>query len=436
MAGDRSQDKNENNMRKNASGPKLPGRRNFRSRRKLSPPLRGDDDFNWGKVVRVVLSWVAIITAVFLVMTLFRGTEGQEYEVTFTQYQIFLRNNEIDEATIKKSELNNYDFHGVLKRQEQITTSSGKQVPGKRFSLTLPYLDDKVVDDWNARGIRFNIVKEESTWVSVLVPMLPWVLLLGIWFSLTDKMVGQSPRFIGLGNFTHLAGDPIFQRTLVNTLLYAGITVSCKLVLGMAMALLMNQVIPLRKLIRAALLLPWIVPTALSTLAWLWIFDPTYSVINWVIVHLGIGGKINWLGDSILAMAAVMIVNVWRGVPFMAITLLAGLQMLSPEPAEAASIDGASTAQRFWYITLPLLSPVLLPLVLLSLIWTLSDFQLVYILTRGGPANSTHILGTLAYQQALPSAQLGEGSAIALSLFPFLLAIIVFMLRRSREGTA
>jgi multiple sugar transport system permease protein len=249
-------------------------------------------------------------------------------------------------------------------------------------------------------------------------------------------VVGQAPRFVGLGNFTYLVGDPIFQRTLVNTLLYAGVTVSCKLVFGMAMALLMNQVIPLRNLIRAALLLPWIVPTALSTLAWLWIFDPTYSVINWVIVHLGIGGKINWLGDSVLAMVAVMIVNVWRGVPFMAITLLAALQMLSPEPAEAASIDGASAVQRFWYITLPLLTPVLLPVVLLSLIWTLSDFQLVHILTRGGPANSTHLLGTLAYQQALPSAQLGEGAAVALSLFPFLLVIIVVMFRRNRGEVA
>src|SRR3990172_2923177 len=115
MGSDRNREKNENNMKKNPSGPKLSGRRSFRSRRKLSPQFRGDDDFNWGKVIRVVLSWVAIITAVFLVMTLFRSTEGQEYEVTFTQYQTFLKNNEIEEATIKKSDLNNYDFHGALK---------------------------------------------------------------------------------------------------------------------------------------------------------------------------------------------------------------------------------------------------------------------------------------------------------------------------------
>jgi len=190
MAGDRGQEKNDNNMRKNAGGPKLPSRRNFRSRRKLSPQLRNDDDFNWGKVVRVVLSWVAIITAVFLVMTLFRSTEGQEYEVTFTQYQKLLQDNQIDEATIKKSDLNNYDFHGTLKNQIQITTSSGKQVPGKRFTLTLPYLDDKVVDDWNARGIKFNFVKEDSTWLGALVQMLPWVLLIGVWFIIIRRVQG------------------------------------------------------------------------------------------------------------------------------------------------------------------------------------------------------------------------------------------------------
>ena len=271
--------------------------------------------------------------------------------------------------------------------------------------------------------------------ILILLVFVAYPFTLGIWFSLTDKVVGQAPRFIGLRNFADLIGDAIYQRTLFNTLVYAGTTVSLKVVLGMVMALLMNQVFPFKNLVRAALLLPWIVPTALSTLAWLWIFDPTYSVINWVLVHSHLGSRINWLGDSVLAMAAVMIVNVWRGVPFLAITLLAGLQMLSPEPSESASIDGASAFQRFWYVTLPLLVPVLLPVVLLSLIWTLSDFQLVYILTRGGPANSTHLLGTLAYQQALPSAQLGEGSAIALSMFPFLLLIIVFMLRRSNGGT-
>jgi cell division protease FtsH len=196
MAGDPSQERNESSMRKNTSGPKLPSRRSFRPRRKLSSPNRNDDDFNWGKVLRVVLSWVAIITAVFLVMTLFRGTEGQEIEVTFTQYQNFLKNDEIEEATIKKSDLNNYDFHGTLKRQTQITTPSGKQITGKRFTLTLPYLDDKVVDDWNAKGIRFNIVKEDNSWVSALVQMLPWVLLIVIWFIIMRRVQGTGTKGI------------------------------------------------------------------------------------------------------------------------------------------------------------------------------------------------------------------------------------------------
>jgi cell division protease FtsH len=193
MAQDRDQD---DNMRKNASGPKLPGRRNFRSRRKLSPQFRGDDDFNWGKVVRVVLSWVAIITAVFLVMTLFRSTEGQEYEISYTQYQTLLKNNEIDEATIKKSDLNNYDFHGTLKQMRQILTTSGKKIDAKRFTLTLPYIDGSVIDDWTARGIRFNIIKEDSTWVSALVQMLPWVLLIVIWFIIMRRVQGTGTKGI------------------------------------------------------------------------------------------------------------------------------------------------------------------------------------------------------------------------------------------------
>ncbi len=196
MGNDRGQEKNENNMKKTSSGPKLSGRRNFRSRRKMSPPFRGDDDFNWGKVVRVVLSWVAIIAAVFFVMTLFRGADGQEYEVTFTQYQAFVKNNEIEEATIRKSELSNFDFHGKLKQQTKILTASGKRVEGNRISLTLPYLNDKVVEDWEARGIKFNIVKEDSTLISALVQMLPWILLLVIWFVIMRRVQGTGTKGI------------------------------------------------------------------------------------------------------------------------------------------------------------------------------------------------------------------------------------------------
>jgi multiple sugar transport system permease protein len=267
----------------------------------------------------------------------------------------------------------------------------------------------------------------------ILTVFIAYPFLLGIWFSLTDKMVGQSANFVGVSNFARLLGDSIFLQTTRNTLLYTVSTVTLKLVLGMALALLMNQHFPMKNIVRASLLLPWIVPTALSTLAWLWIFDPTYSVANWVIVNLGLGGKVNWLGNPTLAMTAIIIVNVWRGVPFFAITLLAALQMVSQELHEAAAIDGANVMSRFWHVTVPTIRPVILLVVIFSTIWTISDFQLVYVLTRGGPSNSTHLFATLAYQVALVSARLGEGAAISLYMFPFLLiaiGIVLWQIRR------
>jgi multiple sugar transport system permease protein len=267
----------------------------------------------------------------------------------------------------------------------------------------------------------------------ILAVFIAYPFLLGIWFSLTDKTVGQAANYVGLLHFARLLGDSIFLQTTRNTLLYTASTVTLKLVLGMALALLMNQHFPMKNVVRASLLLPWIVPTALSTIAWLWIFDPTYSVANWVIVNLGLGGKVNWLGNSALAMTAIIIVNVWRGVPFFAITLLAGLQMVSQELHEAAAIDGANAARRFWHVTIPSIRPVILLVVIFSTIWTIADFQLVYVLTRGGPSNSTHLFATLAYQVALVSARLGEGAAISLYMFPFLLVAIGIVLWQIRR---
>jgi multiple sugar transport system permease protein len=149
------------------------------------------------------------------------------------------------------------------------------------------------------------------------------------------------------------------------------------------MALVMDQSFHGKNLARAFLLLPFIVPTALSTIAWMWIFDPTFSVINWLLVHGGaIQTGFSWLGNSTLAMVAIIIVNTWRGMPFYGITLLAGLQTISPELYEVAAIDGATTRQRFWYVTMPLIKPVLVIVTMFSVIFTFSDFQLIYALTH------------------------------------------------------
>ncbi len=265
---------------------------------------------------------------------------------------------------------------------------------------------------------------------SILAIFIAYPLLLGVWFSLTDKRIGGgAEHFIGLRNFRLLLNDSIFLQTVRNTLIYTTVTVSLKAVLGMALALLMNQVFPLKNLVRASLLLPWIVPTALSTLAWLWMFDPNFSLLNWCLVNVFHTGRVAWLSDAPLAMGAIITVNVWRGVPFFAISILAGLQMISQELYEASSIDGATAVRRFWFITLPLVRPVLLLVVLFSLIWTIADFQLIHILTRGGPVNSTHVFGTYAYQTSVLSAQLGRGAAISLYMLPLLLVCIAVILR-------
>jgi len=271
----------------------------------------------------------------------------------------------------------------------------------------------------------------------ILTVFIAYPFVTSLWLAVTDQSVSTSgARFIGLENFIGELSSQIFQQTVRNTLVYTAVTVVFKLVLGIALAVLMNQSFRLKNLARAALLLPWIVPTALSAIAWLWLFDATFSVFNWLLVHSGLTTRgINWLGEGGWAMTAIIIANVWRGTPFFAITILAGLQTVDRELLEAASVDGASTWQRFWRITLPLVRPVLLIVLLFSTIWTISDFQLVYVLTRGGPANSTHLLGTLAYDVAVRAGQLSEGAAISLYMFPVLIVCVVALLLYLRRSS-
>jgi multiple sugar transport system permease protein len=252
--------------------------------------------------------------------------------------------------------------------------------------------------------------------------------------SLSQWIVGQEPTFVGLQNFTRNIGSTIFTRTVFNTFVYTAAATVLKLVFGMSLALVLSNTFRGKGLVRAAFLLPWIIPTVLSTLAWLWMFDATFSVINWFLRYFGVVQRgINWLGDPLLAMTSIVVVNAWRGIPFFAISLLAGLQTISQELYEAAAIDGANAVQRFRYITLPLVKPVLLVVLLFSVIWTFADFQLVYVLTRGGPANSTHLFATLAYQVGVVSGQLGEGAAISLTMFPMLVVVVVILLMYLRK---
>jgi multiple sugar transport system permease protein len=272
-----------------------------------------------------------------------------------------------------------------------------------------------------------------------LLLLLPTALLLGLFIAypfvkgvllaVTDTTVGQPGSFVGLQNFRTLLHDDIFLLAVRNTFIYTGVATVFKLGLGLWLALLLNRDFRGKAITRALILLPFIIPTVLSTFAWKWMFDPTFSVINWTLYRLDlIHTRINWLGSQELAMVSVIIVNIWRGVPFYAISLLAGLQTVNPELHEAAAIDGARAWQRFRYVTWPLLLPVTMVVVLFSVIQTFADFQLVYVLTGGGPANATQLFATYAYQIGVGTGLLSQGAAVSLAMFPVLLVVVIVQL--------
>jgi multiple sugar transport system permease protein len=274
---------------------------------------------------------------------------------------------------------------------------------------------------------------------------------IGTWMSLTDKLVGTPGEFIGLDNYRQLFDSDIFWRTAWNTFFFTTMATILKACLGMWLAVLLNRKFRLANFTRSAVLLPFIVPTVLSTLAWLWMLDSTFSVFNWTmrwmwqmeIEVFGLVLKENWgyfkgplwLGDPAWAMFSIIMINVWRGLPFFAITFLAGLQTIPPDLYDAADIDGASGWKKFWHVTLPLVKPVAIVVVVFSIVVTFADFQLVYVLTRGGPTNSTHLFATLAYQLGMSSGNLGAGAAVSLFMLPVLAVVIVIQLwYLRREG--
>ncbi len=271
---------------------------------------------------------------------------------------------------------------------------------------------------------------------TILLVFLTYPLGLGIWLGLTDATLGDPGHFIGIDNYISLAHDDVFWLSVFNTTLYTTVASVFKFALGLWLALLLNERIPFKAFIRAIVLLPFIVPTVLSAVAFWWLYDTQFSIISWGLERLGIIDKfIDFLGDPNLARMSVIIANVWRGIPFVAITLLAGLQTIPPSLYEAATLDGASPWQRFWHVTLPMLTPIIAVVMTFSVLFTFTDFQLIYTLTRGGPINATHLMATLSFQRAITGGHMGEGAAISVAMIPFLLAAILisyFGLQRRR----
>ena len=237
-----------------------------------------------------------------------------------------------------------------------------------------------------------------------LILFLAYPLGLGVWMSFTDTRIGRAGNFIGIENYEWLADNSIFWLSVFNTILYTVVASVFKFAIGLYLAILLNENLPFKALIRAAVLIPFIVPTVLSALAFWWIFDSQFSIISWSLKQLGlITQNINFLGDANWARGSVIFANIWRGIPFVAITLLAGLQTVSPSLYEAATIDGASRWQMFRSITFPLLTPIIAVVMTFSVLFTFTDFQLIWAMTRGGPVNATHLMATLSYQRAILS---------------------------------
>ena len=278
------------------------------------------------------------------------------------------------------------------------------------------------LDNRNVLGLLFMLPA-----AAILLVFLTYPLGLGVWLGFTDAKVGRDGGWIGLENYQWLWEDSVFRLSIFNTFLYTVVASVIKFALGLWLALLLNRHLPFKSFLRAIVLLPFIVPTVLSAIAFWWIYDAQFSVLSWALVKLGlIDEYINFLGEPNLARASAIAANVWRGVPFVAICLLAGLQTISPALYEAAAIDGATPWQQFRNVTLPMLSPIIAVVMTFSVLFTFTDFQLIWVLTRGGPINATHLMATLSFQRAIPGGALGEGAAIATAMIPFLLAAILF----------
>src|SRR5258706_5763166 len=277
-------------------------------------------------------------------------------------------------------------------------------------------------DNRNVLGLGFMLPA-----AALLLVFLTYPLGLGLWLGFTDAKIGRAGHWIGAENFLSLYENSLSRLSLFNTLFYTIVASVVKFVLGLWLALLLNRHLPFKSFIRAVVLLPFIVPTALSAIAFWWLYDAQFSVVSWLLVKMGLIDRyIDFLGEPWMARLSTIAANIWRGVPFVAICLLAGLQTISPSLYEAAALDGATEWQKFRHVTLPLLTPIIAVVMTFSVLFTFTDFQLIYVLTRGGPLNATHLMATLSFQRGIPGGALGEGAALAMLMVPFLLAAILF----------
>ena len=256
--------------------------------------------------------------------------------------------------------------------------------------------------------------------VIILCSLIGFPLGYAIFLSFTVKHIGVPPQFVGIQNYVELVHSSIFRLTVLNTFIYTFISVLVKVILGVILALILNRIGRGQRALRGVLLLPWVIPTSLSALVWWWMYSELFGIINWTLMRTVVPQGIPWLSTPFWARCALIITNVWRGLPFFAITFLAGIIAIPVDLMDAVSIDGAGAIAKVRYVTLPLLAPLLSIVTLFSLVMTAGDFALVHIITHGGPQNTTHLFATLAQQIGFKGGSLGKGAAISLFIVPFL----------------
>jgi multiple sugar transport system permease protein len=271
---------------------------------------------------------------------------------------------------------------------------------------------------------------------ALLVPAATLILVLvgypfvrALWLSFHRKLLGRvEAPWIGLGNYQALLTDNIFWLAVKNVFIFTATSVALKLALGLLIALILNEALPLRNLWRSIILLPYAMPTLVSVLVWKWMFSDIGGVLDYMLNQTNIkDGPMLWLSDPGKAMGSVIAVNVWRGFPFFVITLLAGLQGVPQDQYDAAKVDGAGVLARFWYVTIPSLLPVIAVVTLFSTILTFNDFAIIWVLTRGGPGGATDVLSTLTYKIAIAGYELGKGVAVSVLMLPILVVLIILL---------
>ena len=271
--------------------------------------------------------------------------------------------------------------------------------------------------------------------VLLCVGLIGYTVVFALYLSLTTKMAGRPEQFVGLENYIILWGDSNYRGAVWNTVYYTVISVFFKFCIGLGLAMLLNLKLPARNVLTGLILLPWIAPPVVTALTWQWLFEPTFGAFNFLIVnvfHIAEKG-VPWLALPDLAMGSVLITVIWRGFPFFAVMLLAGLKAINQEMYEAAAVDGADALRRFFYITLPGIRNVAMVVVLLAVIWTFNDFTIVWNLTQGGPAGATRLYSILTYETAFKALQIGKGVAISATMMPVLIVIVIVLVRYMRR---